>query len=162
MKIRYLACLLLISMAVFSCQKTNNVSKIPHIGLLYFGSGEGTDSIIVGYDTAFLQFSIVDGDADLGNDPNGSQKDIYVKDFRYDTGFAGYFFPGIDQSIEDPKKGIQGTCTFEFIPPVDLTPRADSLHMAVGDTTHLEVYIVDRAGHQSNHIVTGSIIIRPK
>ncbi len=160
MKVRYLFFLLFISVTIFSCQKSNNVSKIPHIALLYFGSGEGTDSIRLNFDTAFLQFSIVDGDADLGNDPNGSQKDIYIKDFRYDTGFAGYFFPAIDQSIEDPKKGIQGTCTFEFTPDI-LTSRSDSLHMATGDTTHFEVYIMDRAGHQSNHIVTGPIIMRP-
>ncbi len=144
-------------MAFFSCQKNNNVSKIPQIGLIYFGSGEGTDSMRLNFDTAFLKFSIVDGDADLGV---GTHADIFIKDFRYDTGYVGYSFPTIDQTIEDPKKGIQGTCTFEFLPDI-LTSRSDSLHMATGDTTHFEVYIEDRAGNQSNHIVTGPIIMRP-
>ncbi len=159
MKIRYVFYLSLIAVAVFSCQKSSDVSKIPQIGLIYFGSTQGADSIIQNIDTGLLQFSIVDGDADLGNSATGTQKDIYIKDSRYDTGYVGYFFPTIDQSIEDPKKGIQGICTFVFTPDM-LSMRYDSLHKA-GDTVSLELYIVDRAGHQSNHIVTGKIYIRP-
>jgi hypothetical protein len=102
----------------------------------------------------------------LGNDPNATtppvKYDIYVKDFRYDTaGFIGYFFPAIDQSIEDPKKGIEGTCYFLFIGAAAITPRTDSLHTALGDTTHFEVYIMDRAGDTSNHIITPMIIVKP-
>lgn len=158
MKIRYLIYFIIISLAIASCQKSNDVSKIPQISLMYFGP----DSIIVNVDTAFLQFSITDGDADLGNDPTGAQKDIYIKDFRtgYDTGFAGYFFPAIDKSIEDPKKGIQGICLFMFTSYI-LSPRTDSVHLKYGDTTHFEFYIMDRAGHQSNHITTKNIIMRP-
>lgn len=155
MKIRYLFYMLLVSLAFASCQK-NTVSKIPQISLLYFGP----DSIILNIDTAYLQFSIVDGDADLGNDPNGSQKDIYIKDFRFDTGYAGYFFPAIDQTIEDPKKGIEGKCLFLFTPDI-LTSRTDSAHIKYGDTTHFAFYIVDRAGHHSDTIITKNIIMRP-
>ena len=160
MKIRHVAYLLLSSVAVFSCTKSNDVSKIPQISLLYFGSGEGTDSMVLNIDTAFLEFSLVDGDGDIGNDPNGPNNDIFIKDFRYDTGYVGYHFPAVDQSIENSKKGIQGKCLFEFTPDL-ITTRPDSIHQATGDTTHYEVYIVDRAGHQSNHIVTGPIIMRP-
>ncbi len=160
MKIRHVAYLLLASVAVFSCTKSNDVSKIPQISLLYFGSGEGTDSMVLNIDTAFLEFSLVDGDGDIGNDPNGPNNDIFIKDFRYDTGYVGYHFPAVDQSIENSKKGIQGKCLFEFTPDL-ITTRPDSIHQATGDTTHYEVYIVDRAGHQSNHIVTGPIIMRP-
>ena len=101
MNIRSVVYLLLLSVVVFSCNKTNDVSKIPQISLLYFGAGDGTDSMVVNIDTAFLQFSLVDGDADIGNDPNGTQNDIFIKDFRFDTGYVGYHFPAIDQSIED-------------------------------------------------------------
>ncbi len=106
-----------------------------------------------------MEFSFTDGDADLGNDPTGSQKDIYIKDARYDT-FTGYFFPSIDRSIENPKKGMQGTCDFFFTPDI-LKSRTDTNHVLNGDTTHFEFYIVDRAGHQSNHQVTRTIIMRP-
>ena len=143
-----------------SCQK-NTFPKIPSISQLHFGP----DSIRVNLDTAYLQFHFTDGQADLGNDPNATtlpiKYDIYIKDFRYDTAFVGYFFPAIDHSIEDSKKGIEGTCTFLFIGPSAITPRPDSLHMLHGDTTHFEYYIQGRSGDTSNHIVTVSIIVRP-
>jgi hypothetical protein len=155
MNLRYLVYLLLIVLVAASCQK-NEMSKIPQIGLNYFGP----ETIRFNYDTAFLLLSLQDGDADLGNDKNGKNYDIYIKDFRFDTGYAGYFFPDIDLSIEDPKKGITGTCMFYFIPAI-LSPRSDSLHTALGDTTHFEVYIKDRAGNQSNHVTTGDVILVP-
>jgi len=160
MKIRCIACVLMILIIFSACQK-NNLSKIPSISLMYFGP----DSIQVNVDTPLLEFHLADGNADLGNDPNATappiKYDIYIKDFRFDTGYAGYFFPAIDQSIEDPKKGISGTCYFEFIGAAAIVPRSDSLHTATGDTTHFEIYIMDRAGDTSNHIITPSIIVRP-
>ena len=159
MKIRYAAFIVLV--VIFSACQKNTVSKIPSISLLHFGP----DSIRVNIDTPLLIFHLIDGNADLGNDPNATappvKYDIYIKDFRYDTGFVGYFFPAIDKTIEVPKKGIEGTCYFEFIGVSGITPRADSLHTATGDTTHFEVYIMDRAGDTSNHIITPSIIVRP-
>ncbi len=112
------------------------------------------------YDTCFLVFSVKDGDADLGVDVTNKQGkfDIYVKDFRFDTGFAGYFFPEIDSKIKDPSKGLNGTVTFEFTPYI-LLPRTDSFHLVNGDTTHFEVYIRDQAGHESNHITTSQVVM---
>ena len=159
MKIRYPVYILLVSLAFASCGK-NNVSNIPQISLMYFGTRTSTDSFIYKADTPFLQFSLADGDADLGNGQPGPPYDIYIKDFRFDTGYVGYFFPTIDKSIENAKKGIQGMCTFLFTEYI-LTPRPDSIHVATGDTTHFELYMVDRAGHHSNHITTRNIIMRP-
>jgi hypothetical protein len=105
-----------------------------------------------------MQFTIEDGNADLGNPQNGDKFDIYIKDFRFDTGYAGYFFPLIDGSIKDPEKGFIGTCYFYFTPYI-LLPRTDSLHMATGDTTSFEVYVVDQAGNESNHFVTPKVIL---
>lgn len=138
----------------FSCQK-NTVSKIPHIWLKAFGP----DSIRVNYDTAVIEFTFTDGDADLANDTSSS---VYVKDKRYDSlGFVRYDFPAIDPSIEDAKKGIKGTGQVLLLLPPP-TPRADSFHQVMGDTTSFEMYITDRARHESNHIITGDLIIRPR
>ena len=155
MKTRYLLYILSFALAAASCQK-NNVSKIPQIGLIYFGP----DVAIYKKDTPTLEFSITDGDGDLGNDPGSGQYDIYIKDFRFDTGYTGYYFPAIDRSIEDPKKGLTGTCIFEFTPDI-FTYRDESLHNATGDTTKFAFYIMDRAGHHSDTLYTKSIIIRP-
>ncbi len=153
MKVRYILYLLAVTIVGASCQK-NNMSKIPQITLKSFGP----PSVEVNKDTAFLVFSLQDGDADLGHDPRSGTYDIFIKDFRYDTGYAGYFFPEISDEVKDPNKGLKGTCTFMFAPFV-LTPRLDSIHIATGDTTHFEVYIMDLAGNTSNHIITNSVIM---
>jgi len=160
MKYRYIVLLCVLLLAYSACQK-NTMSKIPSISFISLTP----DTITVNVDTPYLEFHLTDGNADLGNDPNSTtvpiKYDIYIKDFRYDTGYVGYFFPTIDQSIENPKKGIEGICYFGFYGVAILTPRTDSLHTATGDTTHFEVYIMDRAGDTSNHIITPSLIIRP-
>jgi hypothetical protein len=153
MIVRYVISILLVSVILASCQK-NEVSKIPQIGLTYFGP----ERIRINQDTGFMQLSLTDGDADLGNIDPGYYYDIYIKDFRYDTGYAGYYFPTIDPAIKDPTKGLTGSCLFMFTPPV-LSPRPDSIHTVNGDTTHFEVYIKDKAGHESNHIITPYIIL---
>lgn len=153
MKYRGVLYLLLTSVLLSACQ-TNNMSKIPQIGLISFGP----PYIRINQDTCVLQFTIQDGDADLGNVQDGSRYDIFIKDFRFDTGYAGYYFPVIDGSIKDPDKGLIGTCYFYFTPAV-LSPRTDSLHTATGDTTYFEVYVEDKAGNKSNSFITPQVIL---
>ena len=137
---------------IAACQK-NTVSKIPKIALIQFVP----DSMKVNVDTCFIQFSLTDGDGDIGNS-NTSQ--IWLKDSRFDTAdFQPTAFPPIDGSVEDPKKGLTGTCIFYPVPqPV---PRSDSNHTKYGDTLYYEMYITDRAGNASNHVITHTLIIRP-
>ncbi len=136
-----------------ACQK-NTVSKIPHISLVAFIP---SDSMIVNIDTAFVDFKFTDGDGDIGSSDDASV--IHIKDSRYDTGYAIYKFPNIDQSIEDPKKGLVGEVW--FIPDPPPVPRDDSNHTLHGDTLTYEFYITDRAHNESNHIITHPLIIRP-
>ena len=145
------------ALALASCEK-NTMSKIPQIGFIKMY----LPVIRINRDVDSLIFNFQDGDADLGlKDQNGHDYDIYIKDFRFDTGYVGYFFPSdIDPEIEDPKKGVMGRCAFAFTPDILMT-RTDSIHMKNGDTTHFEVYIVDRAGNHSNHIITSEIIMVP-
>ena len=119
------------------------------------------DSIMAGSskDTVNIQFHLQDGDADLGNDPNSTNYDLYIKDSRYDT-FQGYFFPPIASQVEDPKKGLEGICTFQMLAAL-IIPRQDSIHIKQGDTASFELYITDRAGHKSNHITTPKLYIKP-
>ena len=143
-----------------ACDK-NKVSKIPHISLTTFGpdsvylSAGAHDSI------AYMEFSFVDGDGDIGVDSTKSA--IFIKDNRYDSiGYVKHPFPStIDGSIEDPKKGLTGTVQYWFVLDQALTIRPDSVHQALGDTTTFNVYITDRAGNKSDTFATPSIIIRP-
>lgn len=159
MKLRYIAVLaVLIFLGGFWACKKNKLSNIPHIDLrsMYPDSiqaGSGTD-------TLYILFGMQDGDADLGNDQTTVNYDIWIKDKRFDTGYSGYFFPQIDTRAENPSTGVVGTCLFKQVAAF-ITPRPDSIHMHYGDTTSFELYIVDRAGHQSNHITTGNVFIKP-
>ncbi|MBX2907489.1 MAG: hypothetical protein KF744_15700 [Taibaiella sp.] len=137
--------------ALSSCEK-NTMSKIPQIKL----EGFGPEIRTVGKDTTTLAFSLTDGDADLGVNIQAGSYDIFINDKRFDTGFAGYYFPAISNEVKDPQKGLKGTCYFFFTPDL-LLPRLDSVHLKDGDTTHFELYIVDRAGNKSNHITTPDV-----
>jgi hypothetical protein len=142
----FLGCTLFVA-----CEK-NSVSKIPQISLVGFAPA---DSLHANIDTALIEFRFTDGDADIGNDTISV---IHLKDSRFDTaGFVKYPFPNIDAVVEDPKKGVSGIVVFE--PDPQPVPR-DSLHGVIGDTLYYELYITDRAGHESNHITTHKIIVK--
>ena len=144
--------------AFASCKKESNLSKVPKIDFKFMFP----DSLTSGNsgDTIYIQFSLEDGDADLGHDPNQTENyDIYIKDARVDT-FTGYFFPKIDDFIKNPAKGIQGDCYFLVLGTFTFV-RDDSIHVTLGDTTQYEIYIKDLAGNESNRITTGPVYIRP-
>lgn len=117
------------------------------------------DTFFTNKDTAYIQFKFVDGDADIGVDNTKSA--VYLKDLRFDTAvFTKNDFPEIDESIQDPLKGLQGT--IYLLPYMEQQPvcRQDSVHK-YGDTIVYELYITDRAGNESNHIVTKPLFIKP-
>lgn len=152
MKVRAIVFFLLFVAIVPACRK-DTVSKIPHIALTEFLP---VDSMIVGVDTVLIVFNFQDGDGDISNDTGSG---IYLKDMRFDTApFIRTPFPKITPAtIEDPTKGLTGTCTFYPDPP---TQRLDSLH-SISDTLVYQLYITDRAGHKSNVLTTRPLIMKP-
>jgi len=137
-------------MLLSACSK-NTASNIPYISNLTLFP----DSIKAGSseDTVFLQFHFKDGDADLGNDPNTNNYDIFVIDSRHnDT--TGYFFPDMPTQIKHPKTGLEGDCTIVILAaliPVDTTKQIDTLHYTV--------FIQDQAFHHSNVLTTRDLHI---
>jgi len=114
-----------------------------------------------GEDSVFITFHLTDGDADLGNNPSGTNKDIFFIDSRdTSTVFYSSFFPNIPGELKDPKMGIDGDCIV-FINSAFIGSRPDSLHQAVGDTLHFIIYIKDVAGHESNRITTPDLYLHP-
>ena len=151
--IRYTLVLLSALFFLTTCQK-NTLSKIPSIFFL----GVSPDTLYPKInDSCFIVFSLTDGDGDIGN---SSTSQVWYRDRRADTGaFISSVFPAINPAVEDPKKGLTGTCT--FYPTPGPIPRPDSIHTTIADTVTYEVYITDRAGHVSNHIITSPIILLP-
>lgn len=141
-------------LALSSCKKSSNMSKIPSIAYI----GMSTDSVHSGNSTETIEltFNFADGDGDLGNDPRTGVYDIYTTDSRNDSAF-NYFFPSQLPDVIDPSRGIQGSCTIT-IQAAFLMLRPDH---PKGDTLRFDVYIKDKAGHNSNHFTTPDIYIKP-
>jgi len=147
--------LALTSALISACSTGSGVSNIPHIVL----TAMSADSIVAGADTLYIQFSIIDGDGDIGATTTDTSSAIYFEDSRFDTGYFENQFPIVDPSVEISSKGLQGTCTFApFPPPI---PRSDTNHAKHGDTLYYRIFITDRAKHHSDTITTPQVIVRP-
>lgn len=147
--------IIFISLFFTSCQKSSGVSNIPHIVF----TAMQPDSIKSGVDTVVIEFSIVDGDADIGATTTNTVSAIYFEDSRYDTGFFKNPFPIVDPSVELSSKGLQGFCY--FYPYPQPRTRTDTVHKKYGDTLTYRIFVTDRANHHSDTITTPRLIIKP-
>lgn len=137
----------------FACKKqAGNSPEAPFISLVSMSK----DSIRSGQggDTVALQIYIKDKNGDLVSDA----KAFYLKG-SIDTATIAYEFPIIDENILDNPNGIEGNIYF-FITGDLTTVRLDSLHQAVGDTVQFEIFVMDKAGNESNRITTPDIYIK--
>lgn len=106
-------------------------------------------------DTVFINFHIVDGDGDLTSSTGG----VYLKDSRFDSAAAYRLsFPDVPTDVINPKDGLDAICTVRLGAGVLMNLRPDHPN---GDTLSYQLYIVDGAGHESNHVQTSKIYIRP-
>jgi len=110
-------------------------------------------------DSTLLVLSFTDGDGDLGNEDSVS---IFLIDNRDNFELPGFKIPYIGE--QGVGKGISGEisivlpttcCTYpNGVPPCqpsDIYPR---------DTLTYDLYIIDRAGNESNRITTEPIYLR--
>lgn len=143
---------------IWACKK-NSSSTTPSISFISFRR----DTVQGGSykDTAFLNFGFKDGDGDLGNDPTTGQYDVFLKDTR-DTAppILRFFFPPIPDEARDPNNGLEGMGTIA-LRAIYITPRQDTLHKLHSDTVIYKMWVVDKAQHVSDTIVTTPLIIVP-
>ena len=149
---------LLCVVALASCKDEAPLSTTPSIA--FESLDPRTVKAASSEDTVFLTFRFSDGDADLGVGANGSsgQYDVFLIDNRNNQ-VNQYLFPDIADELRDPAKGMSGTATI-ILQAALLRPR-DSLHTVLGDTLKYEVYVKDRAGHESNRFTTPEIFLTP-
>ena len=156
--LRYAAFVVLVSGALSACKDEGTLSTTPSIGFISL-----EPRVIRGAnaeDSTFLEFRFTDGDADLGvGSAATGQDDIFLIDSRDGTELK-FLFPNIADELRDPAKGMTGTVVL-IMPAALITPRTDSLHMATGDTLRYEVYVKDRAGHESNRFTTPDLFLTP-
>jgi hypothetical protein len=111
-------------------------------------------------DTAFITISFTDGDGDIGDKDS---LNLFLKDLR--DGFVSKnripFVPELGAS-----NGLKGEITVRifstccvFDPGLGLDPCMDAHPSLPVDELVYEIYIVDRAGHESNTVQTAPIFI---
>ena len=136
---------------IVSCQKktSTNVPQITFTQLTPDTTQEGSP-----YDTVSIKFNITDNIANLASGY------IFIKDSRFDTGYAMDILPSVSVSGVDPSESVHALCTYYML-SANILVRPDSVHLKNGDTLHYEVYITDQSGQASNHIITPDLYIKP-
>jgi len=145
-----------------SCVQGPNLSEIP--ALEYVSLSKDTmDQGFGTNDHLKLFLNIEDGDGDIGNDEEDGIFNLFVFDSRTETLYdQANLIPEVPSGIA--QKGVlvemeltvlQTCCLFpENIPPCE-SPIEYPL-----DSLYLDVYVVDRAGNQSNTVRSDIIYLR--
>lgn len=99
-----------------------------------------------------------DGDGDLGGQPDG-RADLFLIDLRdsalFPEGYDGILRYNMPRFLEGPPQSIQGTIEITLPGIARLNPNSPQEAVA------FEVYILDRAGHESNRARTDTVYIVP-
>ncbi len=99
-------------------------------------------------DTLRLILAYEDGDGDLGGLDTDSR--VYVQDSRLES---PDLIPLGRLNDEDQKRSIQGQIEVALGPYF-------TLGNASSENFELEIWLTDRAGHESNHVVTQTLSVR--
>ena len=144
----------------WACAEAPDYSEIPEIeyeGLskkLMRQGDQFTDSL-------YIYFSFKDGDGDIGYADSDPRKDIVVIDTRTQVEQERFKMPMVPE--QGTGNGISGEVTVRIystcclfpagIPPCSAPPSFPT------DTMAYEIYILDRAGHESNRIRTDPVVL---
>ena len=177
-KMRYLIVLLLVALAVVSCQKPVEYPVEPKIAYEGFTYMMNPDSTFSG--EGIISFSYTDGDGDLGLDDTDTLSPFGFNDAHYYNMLVDYLkyengafvkTPLLSWNVqtqsydtlsfnarfkrlrdsEDPK-AISGTMEYKLTVQNPFSPN---------DTVKFEIRILDRALHESNVIQTEAIYTNP-
>ena len=145
----------LVLLFLLSCRRENVVFAVePQIE---FESLQ--PAVVQEFGTLVLTLRYKDGDGDLGGQPN-NQPDLFLIDLRDSTlfpaGYDGIIRYNMPKFYERPTpQSIQGTIEVSIPGIIRLNPNAPQ------EVVQFRVYIVDRAGHLSNEVITTPATIIP-
>ncbi len=143
-------------LGIASCAKKENYSFIPAItykSLVENGDGSAT-----------LQVSFTDGDGDIGYNTTNPPVDFFVEILQQDS--TGKYNPIIDPLLSDPIMGDTAYVPYNvpYITPsgsnkelsgqIQVIMAAGSWYFKANTNVEFKVWLVDRAGHISNRIIT--------
>ena len=155
--------MLFFAAGVFACQTPPDYPDEPVIEFVRMSKNtieQGTGF----QDTIRITFSFTDGDGDLGRTEDSQDLDIFLTDLRSNSPAENYRIPQVPPL--GASNGIRGEITFNLFQtccvypqgvPIPCTPNAENFPQ---DTVAYEIFIVDRAGNESNRIRTEDIFIQ--
>lgn len=156
----------LLGFFVWSCTQPPEYPIEPVIDFVNLSKSEMKQGRF-GEDTTYVTISFTDGDGDIGHFKEGSQQveaDLFLTDLRttaQSEQFSVWFIPELGSS-----NGISGEITFRLLttcciypPNSNFEPCEPSAVYPV-DTLVYEIYLVDRAGNESNRIQTDPIFLQ--
>ncbi len=145
----------LVLLFLLSCRRENIVFAVePQIE---FESLQ--PAVVQEFGTLVLTLRYKDGDGDLGGRPD-NQPDLFLIDLRDSTlfpaGYDGIIRYNMPKFYEGPTpQSIQGTIEVNIPGIIRLNPNVPQ------EVVQFRVYIVDRAGHHSNEVITTPATIVP-
>ncbi|MCX8112526.1 MAG: hypothetical protein N3E49_04930 [Bacteroidia bacterium] len=126
------------------------VPQIQYVGL--------TPPVVQEFGTIVITIRYKDGDGDLGGQTNGSP-DLFLIDLRdssrFPAGYDGILRYNMPRFYEGPPQSIQGSIEITVPAVARLDPNDPSENIA------FEIYLIDRAGHESNRVRTDAALIVP-
>ena len=138
----------MILMLLVSCSKeTEEISATPEITFETISPGtvkEFADSVVI-------QLTYTDGDGDLGENGSGIEN-AFITDSRNNL---TYTFRIRQLAPDNANVIIRGKLSI-VVPAVALVNSSST-----SETATFDIYIKDRAGHQSNTITTSSVTVVP-
>jgi hypothetical protein len=158
-RILFLICFL-ISIQFLCCNGTDNISVVPSIKYLGISKSELRQSS-VNIDSLWLQISFEDGDGDIGFTHPDDRPEIVVIDGRTNNEQDRFNIPDLPESENKVLKGtiairIYTTCCLfnNGAAPCDSPPSVPF------DSIQYHIYLIDRAGHQSNVVTSEFVRLR--
>ena len=112
-------------------------------------------------DSLLIRISYTDGDGDLGVDGDSPEQSIFVTDLRNGQLLDQAKIPKVPE--QGSSNGIFGELEFRLYTTCclfpDLIPPCSNPAQYPTDTVVFEIYITDRAGHESNRVQTSPILL---
>jgi len=143
-----------------SCVQSPGFNDVPEIEFIGFSQSSMIQNSL-NTDSLFLRFSFTDGDGDIGSEDESREQNIIIIDNRTGDRYEAFKAPKIPE--QGASKGVSGEVTVRLfttcclfpdnIPPCEAPPQYKT------DTLTLDIYIIDRAGNQSNTVTSTPITL---
>ena len=159
---RYLpAFVLLFVLLAIACSKPPEYPVEPEIEFLRldrdtFSQGTGLQ------DSIWVTLGFTDGDGDIGYE-EGGPVNLFLTDLRKNVAADNFRIPFIPEL--GANNGLQGEIQFKLFQTCCIFPGGIPLPCEPStefpfDTVQYEIYMIDRAGNESNRVTTAPILIR--